>query len=180
MSMILLEPAYKILHTTVKFKRRTILVNQTFREEQTDRSLVADELGLRSESYRRDELRLAFTRARTAENSAPAPPTSASTTVWFSGESVHPVCACSGTAIAAPIATPSITNIAFRITLLPSPYGRVPSVLFFTPTASGVTTGTAAPMNSLTVEFPLLVTHTSPEPSMARAMGVVLLMVELV
>ena len=26
MSMILLEPAYKILHTTVKFKRRTISV----------------------------------------------------------------------------------------------------------------------------------------------------------
>jgi len=27
MSMILLEPAYKILHTTVKFKRRTISVS---------------------------------------------------------------------------------------------------------------------------------------------------------
>jgi hypothetical protein len=26
MSMILLEPAYKILHTTVEFKRRTISV----------------------------------------------------------------------------------------------------------------------------------------------------------
>jgi hypothetical protein len=32
MSMILLEPAYKILHTTVKFKRRTISVNPVFRE----------------------------------------------------------------------------------------------------------------------------------------------------
>jgi Aldo/keto reductase family len=32
MSMILLEPAYKILHTTVKFKRRTISVSRTLRE----------------------------------------------------------------------------------------------------------------------------------------------------
>jgi hypothetical protein len=31
MSMILLEPAYKILHPTVKFKRRTISVNPVFR-----------------------------------------------------------------------------------------------------------------------------------------------------
>ncbi len=30
MSMILLEPAYKILHTTVKFKRRTISVSPFF------------------------------------------------------------------------------------------------------------------------------------------------------
>jgi hypothetical protein len=30
--MILLEPAYKILHTTVKFKRRTISVKPTFQE----------------------------------------------------------------------------------------------------------------------------------------------------
>jgi hypothetical protein len=30
MSMILLEPAYKILHTTVKFKRRTISVTPYF------------------------------------------------------------------------------------------------------------------------------------------------------
>jgi hypothetical protein len=40
--MILLEPAYKILHTTVKFKRRTISVTP-FREndnltEKADRS----------------------------------------------------------------------------------------------------------------------------------------------
>jgi hypothetical protein len=30
MSMILLEPAYKILHTKVKFKRRTISVTPFF------------------------------------------------------------------------------------------------------------------------------------------------------
>jgi hypothetical protein len=30
MSMILLEPAYKILHSTVKFKRRTISVTPYF------------------------------------------------------------------------------------------------------------------------------------------------------
>ena len=30
MSMILLEPAYKILHSTVKFKRRTISVTPFF------------------------------------------------------------------------------------------------------------------------------------------------------
>jgi len=30
MSMILLEPAYKILHTPVKFKRRTISVTPYF------------------------------------------------------------------------------------------------------------------------------------------------------
>jgi hypothetical protein len=30
MSMILLEPAYKILHTTVEFKRRTISVTPYF------------------------------------------------------------------------------------------------------------------------------------------------------
>jgi hypothetical protein len=44
--------------------------------------------------------------ARTAESKAPAPPRSASTAVGFSGESVHPVCAWSGTVtsiIAAPI-----------------------------------------------------------------------------
>ncbi len=34
MSMILLEPAYKILHTTVKFKRRTISVSPFWRELQ--------------------------------------------------------------------------------------------------------------------------------------------------
>ncbi len=48
--------------------------------------------------YREDELRRAFQRARAVENNAPAEPTSASTTVGFSGESVHPVCACRGTA----------------------------------------------------------------------------------
>jgi hypothetical protein len=31
MSMILLEPAYKILHTTVKFKRRAISVTRILR-----------------------------------------------------------------------------------------------------------------------------------------------------
>src|SRR6266702_2578880 len=47
------------------------------------------------------------------------------------------------------------------------PQGRVPSVLFFTPTARGVTTGTAAPTNSVTLFAELLETHTSPEPSIA-------------
>jgi hypothetical protein len=32
--MILLEPAYKILHTTVKFKRRTISVTPIFGSSQ--------------------------------------------------------------------------------------------------------------------------------------------------
>jgi len=34
MSMILLEPAHKILHTTVKFKRRTISVTPFFVPDQ--------------------------------------------------------------------------------------------------------------------------------------------------
>src|ERR1022692_5318975 len=36
MSMILLEPAYKILHTAVKFKRRTISVTRLFRQFERD------------------------------------------------------------------------------------------------------------------------------------------------
>jgi hypothetical protein len=44
-------------------------------------------------TYRWDELRRAFTRTRTIEMNAPADPTSARTTVGFSGESVQPVCA---------------------------------------------------------------------------------------
>ena len=59
--------------------------------------------------------RRARIRARTAENSAPAPPTSASTTVGFSGESVHPVCARSGAATNSMKATPSITSAVFFI-----------------------------------------------------------------
>jgi hypothetical protein len=50
-------------------------------------------------------------------------------------------------------------------------HGRVPSVLFFTPTASGVTTGVAAPTNSLTTLEELFETHTLPELSMAAAAG---------
>jgi hypothetical protein len=41
MSMILLEPAYKILHTKVKFKRRTISV-ASFSGNFIDRKLIAD------------------------------------------------------------------------------------------------------------------------------------------
>jgi len=49
--------------------------------------------------YRDDESRRALKRARTVENKAPADPTSASTTVGFSGESVQPVWARNGAAI---------------------------------------------------------------------------------
>ena len=52
-----------------------------------------------TEIYRDDERRRAFKRARTVENNAPADPTSARTTVGFSGESVQPVWACNGAAI---------------------------------------------------------------------------------
>jgi hypothetical protein len=52
-----------------------------------------------------------LTRARTAENSAPAPPTSASTAVGFSGESVHPVCACSVVVTRNKTANPKYTTV---------------------------------------------------------------------
>jgi hypothetical protein len=39
----------------------------------------------RARAYRWDKLRRTFTRTRTADNNAPAPPTSASTAVEFSG-----------------------------------------------------------------------------------------------
>jgi hypothetical protein len=68
--------------------------------------------------YRREELRRARSRTRIAENNAPAPPTSASTAVGFSGESVHPVCACTGSAIANNIATPRIADADFLIDFL--------------------------------------------------------------
>ena len=45
--------------------------------------------------------------------------------------------------------------------------GRVPSVLFLTPVAIGVTTGVAAPMNTSTAVS--VVTQTLPEPSTAMA-----------
>lgn len=54
---------------------------------------------VKTATYRDDELRRAFRRARTVENNAPADPTSARTTVGFSGESVQPVWACNGAAI---------------------------------------------------------------------------------
>jgi hypothetical protein len=57
--------------------------------------------------------RRAFILARTAENIAPAPPTRASTTVGFSGESVHPVCAYSGIVASAAIAKPRNTTVDF-------------------------------------------------------------------
>jgi len=48
-------------------------------------------------------------------------------------------------------------------------YGGVPNSLFATPTASGVTTGVAAPTNSVRVVPlpPALPVQTLPEPSMA-------------
>ena len=49
-------------------------------------------------SYRADELRRAFMRARSVENNAPAEPTRARTTVGFSGESSQPLWARSGMA----------------------------------------------------------------------------------
>ena len=58
--------------------------NATFQEEQTTRSLIAYGMRSRARAYRWDKLRRAFT--RTAENNAPAPPTSASTAVGFSGQ----------------------------------------------------------------------------------------------
>jgi hypothetical protein len=45
----------------------------------------------RCQAYRTDRLRRAFNRARTVENKAPAEPTSARTTVEFSGESTQPI-----------------------------------------------------------------------------------------
>ena len=49
------------------------------------------------------------------------------------------------------------------------PHGRVPSVQLFTPTESGVTTGVAAPMSSVTLLPVALSVHTSPLPSTATA-----------
>ena len=40
--MILLEPAYKILHTTVKFKRRTISVTPFFGNFVSHYTLLTD------------------------------------------------------------------------------------------------------------------------------------------
>ena len=63
-------------------------------------------------------LRLARNRVRSVENAAPAPPTSASTIVGFSGESPHPVCACSGAATNNITAHPSNTVIDLFINFL--------------------------------------------------------------
>ena len=49
--------------------------------------------------------------------------------------------------------------------------GRVPRVLFAMPVDSGVTTGTAAPTNSIMSGPSLSATHTLPEPSMAIPKG---------
>lgn len=52
--------------------------------------------------------------------------------------------------------------------------GRVPRIWFFTPVASGVTTGTAAPISSDKPKPVLLdTTQISPEPSSARKIGLV-------
>jgi hypothetical protein len=59
------------------------------------------------------------TRARTAENNAPAPPTSASTTVGFSGESVQPVCPYSGAATNTITAHARITTVDLFTEFLP-------------------------------------------------------------
>ena len=57
--MILLEPAYKILHTTVKFKRRTISVTPLFIH------FVSDDLGIPAwlgdvDDYERDVILLGY------------------------------------------------------------------------------------------------------------------------
>lgn len=130
---------------------------------------------------------LRFTRI--AETKAPAPPRSASTTVGFSGESVHPVCACKGTAtriIATSTNTatdffiivsscnpsqapwsPSHSSNATRIDI----YGAVAIILFFTADTRGVTTGVPAPTNSSTLWLPAAATQMSPEPSTAMPYG---------
>jgi hypothetical protein len=66
--------------------------------------------------YRWEEFRRAL--ARAAERSAPADPTSASTTVEFSGESVQPVCACRGIATNSNSAHPMNPNVSLVITIL--------------------------------------------------------------
>jgi hypothetical protein len=57
-------------------------------------------------------------RAPTADHNAPTPPTSASTAVGFSSESVHPVCACRGTAISNNSAHPMNLNVSLVIAIL--------------------------------------------------------------
>ena len=50
-------------------------------------------------------------------------------------------------------------------------HGRVPSVLPVTAVMSGVTTGAAAPTNSVTLFVEESATQTLPEPSMAMPRG---------
>ena len=82
----------------------------------SERSLLAgvEQPQVRGPKHPRAEgppyFRLALILARTAENNAPAPPTSASTTVGFSGESVHPVCARSSDATSRTNAQPRKSN----------------------------------------------------------------------
>jgi hypothetical protein len=93
------------------------LPKTTFQAERTNRTFIAQGARLKFEVYRWHELRR--TRARTAEKSAPADPTSASTTVGFSGESVQPVCARSGIATASNTAHPRNTTVDLFIHFLP-------------------------------------------------------------
>ena len=60
-------------------------------------------------------------RARTADHNAPTPPTSASTAVGFSGESVQPVCARSGAATSSISPHPRNTIVDLVIYFLPEP-----------------------------------------------------------
>src|ERR1017187_5388161 len=139
------------------------------------RTFIAECAGLKIWVYRWEEFRRALSRERTAENSAPAPPTSASTTVGFSGESVHPVCPYSGAATSSTSAHPRHPKTILRILtflIRRTLYGLPPRWFVFTATEIGVTTGAAAPTNSTTFK-PLvydtgttaLVIQTLPEPS---------------
>src|ERR1017187_5733534 len=83
------------------------------------RTFIAECAGLKIWVYRWEEFRRALSRERTAENSAPAPPTSASTTVGFSGESVHPVCPYSGAATSTITAHPKNRRPDFFMKFLP-------------------------------------------------------------
>src|ERR1035441_10508842 len=84
---------------------------------QNVRTFIAECASLKIWVYRWEEIRRALIRERTAENNAPAPPTSASTTVGFSGESVQPVCPYSGAATSTITAHPRNTTVDFFISL---------------------------------------------------------------
>ena len=52
-----------------------------------------------------------------------------------------------------------------------SDWAGLPHPSFLTAAASGVTTGEAAPTNSVSEESPALLTQTLPDPSMASPVG---------